>query len=99
MNTMDKIDVMLHYYNGGQIEILNSNGQEWRLWKSEHEPSWCWDIISYRIKQPDKKVITKHIYCYYCTVTGVILYTGIPQLETKTFKRISDKEYDIKYEV
>lgn len=43
----EKIKVMQHFVNGGEIEYKKSNSLEWKLCTS---PSWNWVVSNYRIK-------------------------------------------------
>ena len=54
MELKEMIKVMQHYENGGEVEfaLQNDNSDKWTLPCS---PSWNWDTLKYRIKEPEQK--------------------------------------------
>lgn len=46
--TEEKIEVMQHYANGGDVETRGVLG-----WVLDPNPKWNWTTYDYRIKQPD----------------------------------------------
>ena len=45
MRTVDMINIMIHYHNGGKIEFKSDND-----WVECKDPSWNWEKYTYRIK-------------------------------------------------
>ena len=49
MRTVDMINIMIHYHNGGKIEFKSDND-----WVECKHPSWNWEKYTYRIKYKKK---------------------------------------------
>ena len=58
MDTINKIRVMQHYADGGEVEFRPKNSivTSWDLVLS---PSWDWSCLDYRIKKEKRIVIEK----------------------------------------
>lgn len=46
--TKEKIEVMIHYLNGGKIEVCFPGGP-FRPWDTPKEPRWQWEECDYRV--------------------------------------------------
>ena len=47
--TSEKIKVMQHFEDGGEVEVKLKSGDEWSLVSTDN-PFWAWDCVDYRIK-------------------------------------------------
>ena len=53
MELKEKIKVMDHFGNGGEVEYTETGFNKWRI---ANDPSWNWYDYKYRIKEPKQKV-------------------------------------------
>ena len=51
--TKEKIKVMEHYENGGEVECVEKGNNNWEI---VTKPLWNWDDFTYRIKEQKQKV-------------------------------------------
>ena len=49
----EKIKVMEHYENGGEVECVEKGNNNWEI---VTKPLWNWDDFTYRIKEQKQKV-------------------------------------------
>ena len=49
----EKIKVMEHYENGGEVECVEKGNNNWEI---VTKPLWNWDDFDYRIKKQKQKV-------------------------------------------
>lgn len=52
--TREAAEVMLHFANGGEVELIEST-DPWGRWVEDSSPDWDWDTCKYR-KAPPKPV-------------------------------------------
>ncbi len=50
----EKIKVMEHYENGGEVECVEKGNNNWEI---VTKPLWNWDDFAYRIKEQKQKVM------------------------------------------
>ena len=79
--TKKAIEVMQHFENGGEVQILVYDYGGRQEWEDCSNPDWNWDYHTYRIKpQPmkvteeEKKIINRTIYWTKYKDTGNISY-------------------------
>lgn len=63
MSTREKIAIMRHYENGGEIEVRVARFTKDAIWISASGPTWNWYNNSYRIK-PEPKMIKGWVNVY-----------------------------------
>ena len=75
----EKIQVMTHYLNGGEVEYFSDMYDEWRLVQN---PFWDWHNVDYRIKEQKKTVtIQKWLMrgdtgCYFVLEGSISYFEG-----------------------
>ena len=56
MKLIEKIEAILHYENGGEVEFKFKYSDE-PEWVKDNKPDWDWNTFEYRIKTTKQKVI------------------------------------------
>ena len=79
--TKKAIEVMQHFENGGEVQILVYDYGGRQEWEDCPNPDWNWDYHTYRIKpQPmkvteeEKKIIGRSLIWTKCKKTGHVDY-------------------------
>ena len=79
--TKKEIEVMQHFENGGEVQILVYDYGGRQEWEDCPNPDWNWDYHTYRIKpQPmkvteeEKKIIGRSLIWTKCKKTGHVDY-------------------------
>ena len=49
MNLQDQIDTMIHFRNGGRVQVKTTD----KVWVRIQDPSWSWSKCDYRIDPTD----------------------------------------------
>ena len=62
MELEEKINVMIDYNNGGEVE-LKSRDTNSIEWETTNNPNWNWGSFDYRIKEPKGKVTIEKWLC------------------------------------
>ena len=62
-STIDMIDVMEHFANGGEVEAKHRTYDADADWDTTPTPRWNWDSFDYRKKEPVKQKIK--MLCYF----------------------------------
>ena len=96
MNTVEMIEVMQHYADGGEVEYTIKNEFDEVHWAKVTSPSWDWVDCDYRIKEPKQKVTIEKWLCRdYHGNFIVIETTGIDAYYYKKVKLIKSYEVEL----
>ena len=71
----ERAEVMIHFANGGEVELLDLDG----IWKRIANPGWDWSRSEYRIVQPKPKKVK--FYQWLCS-SGGKMYISLHREET-----------------
>ena len=93
MELKEKIKVMDHFGNGGEVEYTETGFNKWRI---ASDPSWNWYDYKYRIKEPKQKATIEKWLCQdYHENFIVIETTHIDEYYYKKVKFIESYEVEL----